>query len=667
MKFELLPNEILLDYLFEYLSGLDIFYAFDGLNYRLNNLIRSIPLHLNFRHANKSKFGQFCRKMLLNLEIKNQIYSLHLSDKEIDFQIESFLSFFSLNEFINLRSLTVTEINNTNAEKMKSMLSLIPQLSYLHLTNQFSHVNITLGDLPMSKLQTLSIISPNYPLNPIHETSLIRNLTISHCFINDLNQLLKHTPMLTYLNIQCLDNEYINNTNISINDSYAVHLKQMIIGDAICKFYNFEIFVKQIPNLKNLTISTTDNRDMIYANKWQQLITVSLPQLSVFKFKFGCSHQYGQYNVVLDQYDQFQTYFWKEQHHCLTEYAGNEHSAFIYTIPYISNKFELTPNTTRYYYYIINNCDDSDDLTSTKKKIISLSDQSVDRTISEGVCQYIRWRNMANANMQILFRNAQSLGIGHNEMKKRKRTDTDNSVDYWQVAHDNKVNIFKNVTNLTLNLEILTKKSQYYFSNVTSLTLIPSKIFGQRILTIRHIEYLKTIFNLYNLKHLNIERIYVMESSFVLLEILKQAPQLSSITFIPKAIIQFFYDDQLCKYLDKMIKKIILTDYFEYYIKDPSQIKQFCEIFSNIEYLECKINYPDNLLLLLNHLPKLASVKATAKNEHYPERKFSAFENAARQLNIIFDINHVFIHDYEQEPHQYYQTKISIWIGNQII
>ncbi len=68
MKFELLPNEILLDY-FPY------FNAFDGLNYNLNRLIRNIPL---------------------DPEMKSQIYSLHLSDAETDFQIDAFLSFFHL-------------------------------------------------------------------------------------------------------------------------------------------------------------------------------------------------------------------------------------------------------------------------------------------------------------------------------------------------------------------------------------------------------------------------------------------------------------------------------------------------------------------------------------------------------------------------------------------
>ncbi len=104
------------------------------------------------------------------------------------------------------------------------MLSLIPQLCYLHLTDERSHMEIMLADLPISKLQTLSIMSTNSPLSRIHETSSIKHLTISRCFLDELYQLFLHTPMLKYLNSQCLDDTQLNDTNISINNSYAVHL-----------------------------------------------------------------------------------------------------------------------------------------------------------------------------------------------------------------------------------------------------------------------------------------------------------------------------------------------------------------------------------------------------------------------------------------------------------
>ncbi|CAF4148536.1 unnamed protein product, partial [Adineta steineri] len=490
MKFELLPNEILLDY-FGYFNALDLFYAYDGLNYRLNKLIRTLPLHLNFQYANKSKF-------------------------DTDFQIEAFLSFFSLNQFTNLRSLSITEINSTHNTKIKLMLPSI------------------------SKLQTLSIISSDFPFNTINEILFIKILTISYCFLNELYQLLQHMPILKYLNIQCLnDDGYLYGTNRSNNTPCAIHLKEMIIGDLQSTFMNFKIFVKQIPNLQILTISTRKNRDMFDANLWEHLIRISLPHSITFNFNFGYIYDciddciYGCiYGCIYKRYlykymfDEFQTNFWQEQYNCFTEYINDKQSIFIYTIPYISNTFELTPNTTRYYNTRINKTNESDDQIVIKKRKQSSNDQQV----NEKGYQYIN-----NEYKQMIS----LLGIQIKtdiKLRKRKRIESDNC---------NKIDIFKNVTDLTLHLDILTKECSYYFSNIISLTLVPSTILGQRMLTNQHIRILKTVINLFNLKHLNIGRIYGIEDSLVLLEIFKQSPKLSSIQFIPKAIIQLFNNGEL--------------------------------------------------------------------------------------------------------------------------
>jgi hypothetical protein len=57
---------------------------------------------------------------------------------------------------------------------------------------------------------------------------------------------------------------------------------------------------------------------------------------------------------------------------------------------------------------------------------------------------------------------------------------------------------------------------------------------------------LKKSVHLFNLSHLNIEQVHGIESSLVLLEILKQAPKLSSMTSNPQAVMRFFSDDGLC-------------------------------------------------------------------------------------------------------------------------
>jgi hypothetical protein len=76
----------------------------------------------------------FCMEISLNPQMKQHIYSLNLSNKDSCGQIELFLKLFSLNEFSNLRSLSLTDIHEDDAILLKSMLPLIPQLYHYHLT-----------------------------------------------------------------------------------------------------------------------------------------------------------------------------------------------------------------------------------------------------------------------------------------------------------------------------------------------------------------------------------------------------------------------------------------------------------------------------------------------------------------------------------------------------
>ncbi|CAF4740168.1 unnamed protein product, partial [Rotaria sp. Silwood1] len=177
MKFELLPNEILFIF-FEYLNVFDIFYSFDQLNDRFSKFIRNIRFQLNFENVQKRVFDKFCKKIKLNPEIKNQIYSLKLSNKNTCGQIHAFLSIFSFKEFSYLRSLTLVDVEKKNIQNLKITL---PQLSELISFPMICHTfedNEILDVLPMFNLRTLSILSLNSVQTCINNTSNIINLTI---------------------------------------------------------------------------------------------------------------------------------------------------------------------------------------------------------------------------------------------------------------------------------------------------------------------------------------------------------------------------------------------------------------------------------------------------------------------------------------------------------
>jgi hypothetical protein len=179
---------------------------------------------------------------------------------------------------------------------------------------------------------------------------------------------------------------------------------------------------------------------------------------------------------------------------------------------------------------------------------------------------------------------------------------------------------------------------------------------------------LKRIVNLFNLKHFGLSG-HFTEVSSVSLEILKEAPQLSSLSIDLITLKSFLHDSELCKYLNQMIKRLnIQCLSIEIFNNYPIE-EQLCKVFSNIEHLECNFFKNNNLLLLLNHLPKLSTVKATFGTEFEFENLFSQFKNEERKRNAIFDIKRMSETLYKYPGYKYdegqtfYYTEIFIWIG----
>jgi hypothetical protein len=140
--------------------------------------------------------------MKLHPDIKNQIYSLHLSDEHTCGQTEVFLSLFSINEFLHLRSLTLDHLRDCNIEKLKTMLSFLSELHSFHTMQPGNHEMELLPVVPMTKLRILSIPQLSPFLTRDNQMLSIRSLTVSTCSLVDLIKILKYIPMLKYLQIQ---------------------------------------------------------------------------------------------------------------------------------------------------------------------------------------------------------------------------------------------------------------------------------------------------------------------------------------------------------------------------------------------------------------------------------------------------------------------------------
>ncbi|CAF2861897.1 unnamed protein product [Rotaria sp. Silwood2] len=524
-KFESLPNEIFIE-CFQYLNATDIFYSFDQLNYRFYRLIRNIPLYLNLKNVQKFMFDQFCNKILINSGIKSQIYSLYLSNTSIYNQIHTFLSLFPLDQFSHLQSLSLNELDEYTIQKFIQMIPSLYNLRYFHFMNCSCEITQMLVSLTTSTIQTLSI--PKLELiyfGSINQFTSIVSLVIFYCYIEKLCQFFKYFPRLKYLHIEQLRQRiHLKDFDLyQIDDYVAIDLKHLIINHSIIRLDFLEILFKKTPNLKTLFLYIYGNIELIDACRWQQLITSLMPRLKIFNFLFNVSLK--SQNDILNKCQSFQNDFWHEKYHWYTDYETTNHSALIYTTPYLSNDYTLYPNTKKYHSKSISN-----------------------------------------------------------------------------------FNTYNNVTTLRLYLEALIDFNQDYFDNVKSL-ILTCRFYGRNHtylhLKIQDIEYLKMIMNLYNLTHLEISLLCRLESPLVLLKLLKEAPNILSLKIHDNSLFSSLDNQELCKYLNKTIKKLDVSSLGHILFCDNNKIIQFGQIFSNIQQLRCDINDMVDISFLFNALSKL--------------------------------------------------------------
>jgi len=333
MKFEFLPNEIFIE-CFQYLNGLDIFHSFNQLNNRFNQLIQNIPLHLDFENMNKTTFDRLCSKIFFNPNIKLWIISLKLFNTAGYDQIKKFISYFPFNRFRHLRSLTLIGLRQNHVEAITLMLLLLTNLTYFNFPDLMKDPSEIMSALQMSKVKILSMPNLNFDLDFSPEMTMITNLTILFCYPVHLFQLFKYTPMLKYLNIECLGNGF--NTDMLVWDhSQVVYLKQLIIDEYNDTFEHLDILLRKASNLKIFSIITDlYQMNMLDADYWQCLITCSLPHLDVFNFKFIVCF-YENYDRIMNAFQNFQTDFWHKKHHWYTMHEFHDGFALIYTVPYV--------------------------------------------------------------------------------------------------------------------------------------------------------------------------------------------------------------------------------------------------------------------------------------------------------------------------------------------
>ncbi|CAF5176096.1 unnamed protein product, partial [Rotaria sp. Silwood1] len=136
-SFESLSAELLYE-LFDYLSPYDLFGIFINLNSRLNVIVHSYPLRLDFRKISRSKFDFICRHIQ-----PKQVISLILCDEYVPERVKLFLDHFPhfKQEFLYLKSVTLIEVGSNTFIDLPLSVSLLSIRSFDTDNNSKTYIN----------------------------------------------------------------------------------------------------------------------------------------------------------------------------------------------------------------------------------------------------------------------------------------------------------------------------------------------------------------------------------------------------------------------------------------------------------------------------------------------------------------------------------------------
>ncbi|CAF2986679.1 unnamed protein product [Rotaria sp. Silwood2] len=290
---EHLPDELLLDLFEQYISVVDLYRGFLNLNQRINGLLKSLD---------KIKYSLSSNSW--------EIATPYISSRIVRLVISHPFPF-SLNPFINLRSLTLKKANNDQFQKICSGF-ISPYLTYLRLILLFNHevlnhsnTFINLFSNRFKFLRKLCILGkmniPPTTLSACSSTPSLRSISINI----SKNLYLYSTILSTCPNLVRLELR-VSFINISLDFYQHSNLKylRLQLMDSNWSFHTFKHFLSCVPTVERLVIqrfrpNTDDNGLRLDHIRFAQILTQYLPLLHQFdcdilfdssKFAINISH-----------------------------------------------------------------------------------------------------------------------------------------------------------------------------------------------------------------------------------------------------------------------------------------------------------------------------------------------------------------------------------------
>jgi hypothetical protein len=307
-----LPVE-LLHRVFDNLDAETIIFSIRPLSRLFRSVVNTYDRYvLDLKLISKSNSYVLCRL----IHPKNVISFILSNDKEISNQIDFFILIVHLQQFTQLRSLTLLYIEEFQLNIILKRVNLNLLISFSFSIRKYDDkCKQTTSSLLSSVLAQLTLRKLEIEIKPVrmHEISWTANCRIQHLTINNgisidyFCTILQFCPHLHTFIISRISRGLINN----LTSMCFPQLKSLTIKDLDVNIGIVESFLLLAPSLVYLKL--IGRSEMLDGKRWEQFIQINLTQLDKFEFYFNERTLIKQKLTDLKSIiASFQTPFWME-------------------------------------------------------------------------------------------------------------------------------------------------------------------------------------------------------------------------------------------------------------------------------------------------------------------------------------------------------------------
>ncbi|CAF1963783.1 unnamed protein product [Rotaria magnacalcarata] len=288
--FQDLSSEIFLE-IFDYLSIEDCFNAFYNLNWKIKSTLELAGFSIDLTSISRKTYDEFYKKIVFP-NYYRQIRKLKLSNDLTINLLERFFNDFQLDDFEQLRSITLIKPSYMT---LGSFALMVPYLK------QLEHISVDSNSYPYNFFEsiTTNLLSMNACYLPRLEIedqlsfqSNIKYLTITVEDVTYLLNLLAVFPQLKYLHASLLSTLDIDgNSGLPIINIIPCKnlqtLKLDVLERSSIDFYEIEYIFLQtsFDNLKSFSYNcTTKSLNHVDVSRWKKILSTYLSTIENFYF-----------------------------------------------------------------------------------------------------------------------------------------------------------------------------------------------------------------------------------------------------------------------------------------------------------------------------------------------------------------------------------------------